>query len=105
MTPATVDTKADFGLTKVLEGRNWTKEDTFEFGLTPVDGAPMPESATAPVAVSVTKGDLDNGKAAINFSTIKYNEPGTYVYKGQRKERRGPRLTALPTARTLRRSP
>lgn len=85
MTPATVDTKADFGLTKVLEGRNWTKEDTFEFGLTPVDGAPMPESATAPVAVSVTKGELDNGKAAINFSTIKYNEPGTYVYKVSEK--------------------
>lgn len=85
MTPATVDTKADFGLTKVLEGRNWTKEDAFEFGLTPVDGAPMPESATAPVAVSVTKGDLDNGKAAINFSTIKYNEPGTYVYKVSEK--------------------
>lgn len=85
MTPATVDTKADFGLTKVLEGRNWTKEDKFEFGLTPVDGAPMPESATAPVAVSVTKGDLDNGKAAINFSTIKYNEPGTYVYKVSEK--------------------
>ena len=85
MTPATVDTKADFGLTKVLEGRNWTKEDTFEFGLTPVDGAPMPESATAPVAVSVTKGDLDNGKAAINFGTIKYNEPGTYVYKVSEK--------------------
>ena len=85
MTPATEDTKADFGLTKVLEGRNWTKEDTFEFGLTPVDGAPMPESATAPVAVSVTKGDLDNGKAAINFSTIKYNEPGTYVYKVSEK--------------------
>ena len=85
MTPATVDTKAKFGLTKVLEGRAWTKEDTFEFGLTPVDGAPMPESATAPVAVSVTKDDLDNGKAAIGFGTIKYNEPGTYVYKVSEK--------------------
>lgn len=82
MTPATVDTKAKFGLTKVLEGRDWTKEDTFEFGLTPVDGAPMPESATAPVTVSVTKDDLvDKGKAAINFGTITYTEPGTYVYK------------------------
>ena len=85
MTPATVDTKAKFGLTKVLVGREWTKEDTFEFGLTPVDGAPMPESATAPVAVSVTKDDLDNGKAAIGFGTIKYNEPGTYVYKVSEK--------------------
>ena len=85
MTPAIVDTKADFGLTKVLVGRNWTKEDAFEFGLTSEDGAPMPESATAPVAVSVTKDDLDNGKAAINFGTIKYNEPGTYVYKVSEK--------------------
>lgn len=85
MTPVTVDTKVKFGLTKVLVGREWTNEDTFEFGLTPVDAAPMPESATAPVAVSVTKGDLDNGKAAINFSTIKYNEPGTYVYKVSEK--------------------
>lgn len=85
MTPATVDTKADFGLTKVLEGRQWKAEDTFEFGLTSEDGAPMPESATAPVAVSVTKGDLDNGKAAIGFGTIKYTEPGTYVYKVSEK--------------------
>ena len=85
MTPATVDTKAKFGLTKVLEGRAWTKEDTFEFGLTPVDGAPMPESATAPVTASVTKDDLDNGKASINFGTIKYTEPGTYVYKVSEK--------------------
>ena len=86
ITPATVDTKADFGLTKVLEGRDWTKEDTFEFGLTPVDGAPMPESATAPVTVSVTKDDLvDKGKAAINFGTITYTEPGTYIYKVSEK--------------------
>lgn len=88
MTPVTVDTKdakAGFGLTKVLVGREWTKEDTFEFGLTSEDGAPMPESATAPVAVSVTKDDLDNGKAAIGFGTIKYTEPGTYVYKVSEK--------------------
>lgn len=85
MTPAIVDAKAGFGLTKVLVGREWTKEDTFEFGLTSEDGAPMPESATAPVAVSVTKDDLDNGKAAIGFGTIKYTEPGTYVYKVSEK--------------------
>ena len=89
MTPVTVDTKdteAGFGLTKVLEGRNWKAEDTFEFGLTPMDGAPMPESATAPVAASVTKDDLDDkGKAAIDFGTIEYKEPGTYVYKVSEK--------------------
>lgn len=88
MTPVTVDTKdakAGFGLTKVLEGRDWTKEDAFEFGLTSENNAPMPESATAPVAVSVTWDDQHEGKAAINFGKIEYAEPGTYVYKVSEK--------------------
>ena len=86
MAPATVDTKVSFGLTKVLEGRDWTKEDTFEFGLTSENGAPIPESATAPVTASVTKDDLDDkGKAVIDFGTIKYTEPGTYVYRVSEK--------------------
>ena len=86
MTPAKVDTKASFGLTKVLEGREWTKEDKFEFGLTSENGAPIPESATAPVTASVTKDDLDDkGKAVIDFGTIKYTEPGTYVYRVSEK--------------------
>ena len=86
ITPATVNTKADFGLTKVLEGRNWTNEDTFEFGLTSENDAPMPESATTAVFASVTKDDLnDKGKAAINFGTIEYAAPGTYVYKVSEK--------------------
>lgn len=86
MTPATVKTEAGFGLTKVLEGRDWTKGDTFEFGLTSENGAPIPKSATAPVTASVTKDDLDdNGKAVIDFGTIKYTEPGTYVYRVSEK--------------------
>lgn len=81
MTPATVDTKASFGLTKVLEGREWTKEDKFEFGLTSENGAPMPAATTA----IVHKADLDQGKAAIDFGTIEYTEPGTYVYRVSEK--------------------
>ena len=82
MTPTTVNTKAGFGLTKVLEGRDWRDTDRFEFGLTSEGNAPMPEFATVPV----TKGDLDDkGKAAINFGMIEYTEPGTYVYKVSEK--------------------
>lgn len=82
VTPATVDTKASFGLTKVLEGRDWTKEDTFEFGLTSEGNAPMPATTTA----IVHGADLDDkGKAAIDFGTIEYTEPGTYVYKVSEK--------------------
>ena len=85
MTPTTVDTKADFGLTKVLEGRAWTKEDAFEFELTSENNAPMPESATEPVTVSVTNDDPNERKTAINFGTIEYKAPGTYVYKVSEK--------------------
>lgn len=76
ITPAKVDTKASFGLTKVLEGREWTKEDKFEFGLTSENGAPMPKSTTA-VATQ--------GNKAIDFGEITYTEPGTYVYKVSEK--------------------
>lgn len=76
VTPTTVDTKASFGLTKVLEGREWTKEDKFEFGLTSENGAPMPKSTTA-VATQ--------GNKAIDFGEITYTEPGTYVYKVSEK--------------------
>lgn len=82
MTPAMVNTKASFGLTKVLEGRDRTNADAFEFGLTSENGAPMPTTTTA----IVRKVDLDaQGKAAIDFGTIEYTEPGTYVYKVSEK--------------------
>lgn len=81
MTPAMVETKASFGLTKVLEGRDWTNADAFEFGLTSESGAPMPAARTA----TVRKADLDQGKAVIDFGTIEYTEPGTYVYKVSEK--------------------
>lgn len=79
MTPTTVDTKADFGLTKVLEGRKWADTDAFEFELsaTSDNNAPMPDPAT----VTVTNADLDKGKAAINFGKITYAEPGEYTYE------------------------
>lgn len=80
MTPATVDTKTDFGLTKVLEGREWADTDKFEFELsaTSENNAPMPEFAT----VTVKNADLDDkGKAAINFGEITYDKPGEYTYE------------------------
>lgn len=79
VTPATVDTKTSFDLTKVLEGREWTNEDEFKFELsaTSENDAPMPALATA----IVHKADLDKGKAAIDFGEITYNKPGEYTYE------------------------
>ena len=80
VTPATVDTKASFGLTKVLEGRKWADTDAFKFELsaTSENDAPMPASTTA----IVRKAALDDkGKAAIDFGEITYNKPGEYTYE------------------------
>lgn len=74
VTPATVDTKADFGLTKVLEGRDWTGTDEFAFELsaTSKNDAPVPARTDATVR---------KGKAAIDFGEITYNKPGEYTYE------------------------
>lgn len=80
VTPATVDTKASFGLTKVLEGRDWTDADEFKFELsaTSENDAPMPASADT----TVHKPDPDGkGKAVIDFGEITFNKPGEYTYE------------------------
>lgn len=80
VTPTTVDTKASFGLTKVLEGRSWTDADEFKFELsaTPKNDAPMPASTDT----TVHKPDPDGkGKAAIDFGEITFNKPGEYTYE------------------------
>lgn len=80
VTPTTVDTKASFGLTKVLEGRSWTDADEFKFELsaTTKNDAPMPASTDA----TVHKPDPDGkGKAAIDFGEITFNKPGEYTYE------------------------
>lgn len=80
VTPTTVETKASFGLTKVLEGRSWTDADEFKFELsaTPKNDAPMPASTDT----TVHKPDPDGkGKAAIDFGEITFNKPGEYTYE------------------------
>ena len=80
VTPATVDTKTSFGLTKVLEGREWTDADEFKFELsaTSENDAPMPASTTAIVRKAAPD---DKGKAAIDFGEITYSKPGEYTYE------------------------
>ncbi len=62
---------ADFGLGKVLEGRDWTDRDTFEFELAALtDGAPMPESTTA--VVNSNTAVRSDGAKLIDFGTIAF---------------------------------
>ncbi len=74
---------ADFGLTKVLEGRDWQDGDSFAFLLEGVDGAPVPmgDDGAPSTEVAVSSDDATNGVAKIDFGSIVYTQAGRYEYK------------------------
>lgn len=74
---------ADFGLTKVLEGRDWQNGDSFTFLLEGVNGAPVPMGDDGAPSTSVVVGpnDVVDGAAKIDFGSIVYTQPGQYEYK------------------------
>lgn len=77
---ATLDTKAGFGLYKVLEGRAWQANDAFSFRLEPLTmGAPLPGDTT--VTVDADMVDPATGHASISFGNITYNQVGVYKYR------------------------
>ncbi len=68
------DVDASFAVNKVLDGREWLTNDSFEFVLKPVtDGAPMPNSDK----LYITKDTVD---ATASFDKITFSAPGTYEY-------------------------
>lgn len=79
---ATVAT-ADFGLTKVLEGRDWQNGDSFTFLLEGVNGAPVPmgDDGAPSTEVDVSSDDATDGVAKIDFGSIVYTQAGQYEYK------------------------
>lgn len=79
---ATVAT-ADFGLTKVLEGRDWQNGDSFTFLLEGVNGAPVPmgDDGAPSTEVAVSSDDATDGVAKIDFGSIVYTQAGRYEYK------------------------
>lgn len=73
-----LETEVDFGLSKSIDGRDWTDADEFSFTITAAEGTPLPDSAT----VTVDKHDAnDEGIAAIKFGKIRYTAAGTYKYE------------------------
>ena len=79
---ATVAT-ADFGLTKVIEGRDWQNGDSFTFLLEGVNGAPVPigDDGAPSTRVAVSPEDATDGVAEIDFGSIVYTQPGQYDYR------------------------
>ena len=74
---APTDADLDFGLSKAIDGREWTDGDEFSFTITAPDGTPLPNPAT----VTVSKRDAKDGIAAIKFGKIHYTAAGTYKYE------------------------
>ena len=76
-------TTADFGLTKVLEGRDWQNGDSFAFLLEGVNGAPVPMGDDGAPSTRVVLGpeDVVDGAAKIDFGSIVYAQPGQYDYR------------------------
>lgn len=68
---------ANFGLTKVLEGRDWADGDAFTFELVGLSGAPMPTQTQ----VIVGAKDAVSGRASFDFGEITYTTVGTYDYE------------------------
>ena len=74
---------AGFGLTKVLEGRDWREGDKFTFLLEGVNGAPVPmgDDGAPSTEVDVSSDDATCGVAKIDFGSIVYTQAGQYEYK------------------------
>lgn len=70
--PANVDfATANFGLNKILEGRDWTENDSFSFEITAeTQGAPMP-SGGATTTVQPTSAK-DGEAVAFDFGSIRF---------------------------------
>ena len=68
---------ANFGLAKVLEGRDWASTDAFTFELVGLSGAPMPANSQ----VTVKAADASSSRVPFDFGEIIYTAAGTYNYE------------------------
>lgn len=81
--PTADEVPANFSFTKQFLGRAWTEDYAFQFKLTPVDGAPMPEGTaedgTKTITVNAPDTDGDD-TATFDFGNIVYTAAGDYSY-------------------------
>ncbi|SUO03427.1 LPXTG cell wall surface protein [Faecalicoccus pleomorphus] len=76
-TTAFTGVPTSFNFSKDLAGRDWTEKDVFNFTLTGLEGAPMPEGSTEQSkTIEVTKDNADS----FNFGKITYDKAGKYHY-------------------------
>ena len=80
----------NFAVQKTFTGHAWTEDFAFEFVLSPVDGAPMPQAdadagvtiddeGNAHKTINAPTGDSED-TATFDFGAISYDTAGTYRY-------------------------
>lgn len=86
-TPITVkpdDGNYPFKGVKILTGRDWNRNDHFDFKLEAVDGAPLRDDVTdtyIQTEVKYTEGFTGDGaQVPFDFGSITFTKPGTYKY-------------------------
>lgn len=85
--PEVWPTNNDLKGTKELVGREWGKNDSFTFLISPYNNAPLPEGYNADTGVTVNKPDTVGGQtASFDFGTIEFTAPGVYRYTIAEKE-------------------
>lgn len=70
----------NFGLNKVLEGRDWTENDSFSFSIMAETGAPMPSGGATATAQST--GAKDGEAVAFDFGSITFTASDMLVDGG-----------------------
>ena len=67
---------------KILTGRDWNRNDHFDFKLEAVNGAPLKDNAAYITTNVGYTNDLTAAGAEVpfNFGAVTFDKPGTYVY-------------------------
>ena len=74
-------------VTKKLDGREWSANDSFAFIISPYNNAPYPTNYNSQTGVVITGPDVAGGDiATFNFGSIKFETPGFYRYTIYEKE-------------------
>ena len=73
----------NFGLNKVLEGRDWTAGDSFSFSIVPeTQGAPMPSGGATTTTTDQATSAKDGEAVAFDFGTITFTASDMLVDGG-----------------------
>lgn len=77
VTSTELDGAAAFRVKKVLDGRDWTDDDSFTFELSAKDDAPLPQDEQGNPATELR---LTRDAQSGHFGNVTYTTPGTYTY-------------------------